>query len=78
MHEGAVPHSPVPGPVDREGFFEAQRRHRRATWRLPAVCVAAVAVVMAIPFSLVLTPVLYALILLLAQPVDVIAPVPDG
>ena len=76
MRGGAVPHSPVPGPVDRDSFFEAQRRHRRATWRLSAVCVAAVAV-MGIPLSLVLTPVLYALILLLAHLVGLIAPVPN-
>lgn len=69
--------SPVPGPVDRESFFEAQRRHRRATWRLSAVCVAAVAI-MGIPLSLVLTPVLYALVLLFAHLVDLVAPVPVG
>jgi Zn-dependent protease with chaperone function len=76
-HGGSVSRSPVPGPVDRESFFEAQRRHRRATWRLSAVCVGAVAV-MGIPLSLVLTPVLYALVLLLAHLVDLVAPVPDG
>ena len=75
--EGSVPRSAVPGPADRESFFEAQRRHRRATWRLSAVCVAAVAI-MGIPLSLVLTPVLYALVLLLADLVDLLVPVPDG
>ena len=77
ISHGGSPRSPVPGPVDRESFFEAQRRHRRATWRLSAVCVGAVAV-MGIPLSLVLTPVLYALVLLLAHLVDLLAPVPDG
>ena len=69
--------SPVPGPVDRESFFEAQRRHRRTTWRLSAVCVAAVAV-MGIPLSLVLTPVLYTLVLVLAHLADLVAPVPES
>ena len=69
--------TPVPGPVDRESFFEAQRRHRRATWRLSTVCVAAVAI-MGIPLSLVLTPVLYALVLLLAHLADLVAPIPEG
>src|SRR5215207_292137 len=64
-HGGSVPRSPVPGPIDRESFFEAQRRHRRATWRLSALCIAAVAI-MGIPLSLVLMPVLYTLVLLLA------------
>jgi len=72
-----VPRSPVPGPVDRESFFEAQRRHRRVSWRLSAVCVVAVAV-MGIPLSLVLTPVLYALVILLAHLVDLLASVPDN
>ncbi|HET7271838.1 MAG TPA: hypothetical protein VFI90_12205, partial [Rubrobacter sp.] len=75
--EGSVPRSSVPGPVDRESFFEAQRRHRRATWRLSAVCVAAVAI-MGIPLSLVLTPLLYAFVLLLAHLVDLVVSVPDG
>lgn len=69
--------SPVPGPVDRESFFEAQRRHRRTTWRLSAVCVAAVAV-MGIPLSLILTPVLYTLVLVLAHLADLVAPVPES
>jgi hypothetical protein len=69
--------TPVPGPVDRESFFEAQRRHRRATWRLSTVCVAAVAI-MGIPLSLVLTPVLYALVLLLAHLADLVVPIPEG
>ena len=69
--------SPVPGPVDRESFFEAQRRHRRTTWRLSAVCVVAVAI-MGIPLSLVLTPVLYTLLLLLAHLADLVVPIPES
>ena len=26
------PWGPIPGPVDRTGFFEEQRRHRRSTF----------------------------------------------
>jgi hypothetical protein len=67
----------IPGLVDRKSFFEAQRRHRRATWRLSAPCAFA-AVVMGIPLSLVLTPLLYALALLVVHFIDLIAPLPDG
>jgi Zn-dependent protease with chaperone function len=69
--------SSVPGPVDRESFFEAQRRHRRTPWRLSAVCVAAVAI-MGIPLSLVLTPVLYTLVLVLAHLADLVVPIPES
>ena len=51
--------APMVGPRDRESFFEAQRRNRRATWRLSAVAVIAT-VVMGIPLALTITPLLYA------------------
>jgi Zn-dependent protease with chaperone function len=53
-------------PPDRESFLDAQRRSRHATWRLSAVCVIA-AVVMGIPLSLMVTPLLYAVALTAAD-----------
>lgn len=54
------------GPRDRDSFFDAQRRNRRATWRLSATSVLA-AIVMGIPVALAITPLLYAAVLLLAE-----------
>ena len=71
------PYTPAPGPVDRENFFDAQQRHRRATWRLTAACGFG-AVVTGIPLSLVLTPIVYAIILVLTRVVDLFVPVPDA
>lgn len=55
--------APIPGPVNRESFFEAQRRNRQATWRLSAVCILAV-IFTGIPLSLILAPPVYGLLLL--------------
>lgn len=63
------------GPRDRESFFEAQRRNRRATWRLSAVAVIAT-VVMGIPLALTITPLLYAAALIIADIVSIWAPLP--
>ena len=69
------PSAAVPGPRDRESFFEAQRRNRRATWRLSAASGMAT-MVMGIPLALVITPLLYAATLILADIVNIWAPVP--
>src|SRR6187551_1080935 len=69
------PFNPTLGPVDRESFFDAQRRNRRATWRLTAVCALA-AIVTGIPLSLVLTPIVFAVVLLGTRLVSVVVPVP--
>ena len=69
-------YAPVLGPVDRESFFAAQRRHRRATWRLTAGSAGA-AIVTGIPLSLVLTPIVFAAILILTRLLHIIVPVPD-
>ena len=47
------------GPLNPETFFAAQKRNRRATWRMSALCTFA-AFIMGIPLTLVLTPLLYA------------------
>ena len=62
-------------PRDRESFFEAQRRNRRATWRLSAVSIAAI-VVMGIPLALTVTPLLYAAALIVADIVNIWVPLP--
>ena len=62
-------------PRDPETFFEAQKRNRRATWRMSALCVVA-ALVMGLPLTLVLTPLLYAVTLLAADIVDRVSPLP--
>jgi Zn-dependent protease with chaperone function len=49
-----------------ETFFAAQKRNRRATWRMSALCAFA-AFIMGIPLTLVLTPLLYALALVAGE-----------
>lgn len=63
------------GPRDRESFFDAQRRNRRATWRLSAVSALA-SVIMGIPVSLAITPLLYAAVLVVAEVVSLWMPLP--
>jgi hypothetical protein len=67
--------APFTGPRNRESFFDAQRRNRRATWRLSAVCVLAT-VVMGIPLALTITPLLYAAGSLIAEIVNIWMPLP--
>jgi len=69
--------APMVGPRDRESFFEAQRRNRRATWGLSVVSVLAT-VVMGIPLALTITPLLYAAALILADIVSIWAPLPPS
>lgn len=54
------------GPEDRESFFAAQRRYRRQTWRLVVCCYLA-AVLGCIPASIVLSPMLFAVLLLVGR-----------
>jgi Zn-dependent protease with chaperone function len=61
--------------VERVAFFEEQARHRRATWRL-AVASAVSVVLMGIPVSLVITPLVYGLILIVAELVNLVHPLP--
>jgi len=74
---GADPPSgwqPVAGPVDRVSFFEEQARHRRATWRLAAASTLAV-VLAGIPLSLVVTPIVFLVLILLTKAVSLVVPV---
>jgi Zn-dependent protease with chaperone function len=66
----------APGPANRESFFEAQKRNRRRAWRLEAASALSVAVV-AVPLSLVLTPLIYALFFALTDFMSVFIPLPD-
>jgi Zn-dependent protease with chaperone function len=64
-------------PRDRESFFDAQRRNRRATWRLSFVSILAT-IVMGIPLALTITPLLYAAGLLVADIVSIWSPLPSA
>ncbi|HTC96003.1 MAG TPA: M48 family metalloprotease [Terriglobales bacterium] len=63
------------GPRDREAFYKAQSRNRRATWRMSALCFVA-ALIMGIPLTLVLTPLVYALTLATADVINYFSPLP--
>jgi Zn-dependent protease with chaperone function len=62
-------------PRDRESFFAAQARNRRATWRLSVLCVLAAAL-MGIPLALIITPLLYGVALIIADAVNLFSPLP--
>jgi Zn-dependent protease with chaperone function len=64
-------------PRDRESFLDAQRRNRRATWRLSALCMLA-AVVMGIPLALIVTPLIYAVALIAADIINIFSPIPPA
>ncbi|MFN8523470.1 MAG: M48 family metalloprotease [Chloroflexota bacterium] len=51
------------GPINRVSFVAEQRRHRRSTWQLSAICTLAV-LITGLPLSLVMTPVVFAVALL--------------
>lgn len=67
---------PIPGPVDRESFEDAQRRHRRASWRWTLACAVAVAI-MGVPLSAVISPLVVAAITLLTTLVGLVVDTPD-
>jgi len=62
-------------PRDRESFLDAQRRNRRATWRISVLC-ALSAVVMGIPLALIVTPLLYAVVVIGADILNYVWPLP--
>jgi hypothetical protein len=69
--------APMIGPHDRESFFEVQCRNCRATWRVSAVSVLAT-VVMGVPLALTITPLLYAVALIVADIVSIWTPLPPS
>src|SRR6476620_10797342 len=64
------------GPLNPETFFAAQKRNRRATWRMFALCTFA-AFIMGIPLTLVLTPLLYTLGMVVLETVNHFSPQPE-
>ncbi len=56
-------------------FFDEQRRKHRDTWQLAAASTAAI-VAMGLPVSLVITPLVYAALLIVANVVTLIQPIP--
>ena len=66
----------VPGPVDRESFFAAQRRNRRSAWRLSALS-ALIVVLMGMPLAAVISPLLYGLAFIAADLLNKLVPTPD-
>ncbi|MEA2704275.1 MAG: heat shock protein HtpX [Actinomycetota bacterium] len=66
----------MPGPVDRESFDRAQRRHRRASWRWTLACAGAIALI-GIPLSAALSPLLVAVVVFLNDVVNLVVHTPD-
>ena len=64
------------GPLNPETFFAAQKRNRRATWRMSALCTFA-AFIMGVPLTLVLTPLLYAITMVVLETVNHFSPQPE-
>lgn len=64
------------GPSNPDTFYKAQKRNRRATWRLSALGVLA-AIVMGIPLTLVITPLLYTLVMIAAEIINYVSPLPS-
>lgn len=69
----AVP-AQLPGPADRVHFAEEQRRYRRKSWRF-SLLAAFAAITTGIPACVVVTPLVYAFILLIAYIINAIAPI---
>lgn len=69
-------YAPVPGPVNRESFLDAQARNRRASWWFTALSAFAV-LLMGIPLSAVISPLLYALAVVVVDLVNLLVPMPD-
>ncbi len=65
-NRGAAPSLAARAP---ETFFRAQRRNRRATWRMSVLCVFA-AFLMGIPLTLVLTPFFFAVTMAAAEAIN--------
>src|SRR5215470_13542682 len=70
-----VPAARSLGPRDPETFYKAQKRNRRATWRMSFLCLIA-ALLMGIPLTLVLTPLFYAGTMVVAEIVNYFSPLP--
>ncbi|HLQ37991.1 MAG TPA: hypothetical protein VK348_09325, partial [Planctomycetota bacterium] len=67
---------PLPGLADRESFFAAQARHRRASWKLAALCGLSVAL-LGLPIAMVVSPLLIGTAILVMDLLSLVAPAPD-
>ncbi|HKY22996.1 MAG TPA: hypothetical protein VJM31_17410 [Vicinamibacterales bacterium] len=67
----------LPGPVDRVHFLDEQRRNRRASWRF-SLFAAVAAVLSGLPLSILLSPVLFGLIVLVVHLVNLFVAIPAG
>ena len=67
--QGSSPVRAPVGPTAPESFFTAQKRNRRACWRITAVCYVA-ALILGLPLTLVITPLIYAVTLVVAEIVN--------
>lgn len=74
MTVAAAPPAPLPGPADRVHFADEQRRYRRKSWRF-SVLAALAAITTGIPACVVVTPLVYALVLLIAYIINAISPI---
>lgn len=63
----------IPGPVDRVHFEDEQQRYRRKSWRFSAFAAFA-AITTGIPACIVVTPLIYAFVLLIAYIINAISP----
>lgn len=63
-------------PEERETFFEAIARHRRASWRVTVACAVAV-VVLTVVVAILMAPLLYGLLGLSLDLVNFFTPAPD-
>ena len=64
-------------PAERESFFAAIERHRRAAWRVSLVCGLGAAV-LALVMALLLAPLLYCVIGLAVDVINLAIPMPDA
>lgn len=62
---------------ERETFYEAQRRHRRAAWRFTALSAVAVAL-LGLPLSVVVSPVLSGLVIMGSDVAGLVVDTPDA
>jgi Zn-dependent protease with chaperone function len=63
-------------PAERESFFVAVARHRRAAWRVTAVCAVAIAVLIA-AVAILMAPLLYGLLFITADLLNLVVPTRD-
>ena len=66
----------IAGPVDRAHFLDEQARHRRASTRYAALCIALV-LAMCLVMSVLLAPILYSIIGLALDAINIVVPMPN-